>query len=1030
MIGRSSVISIAILAVALLVGGGKSDAANVNLKIVALRAGNPNPVCVRAIIKKFDGTYVSGEWGDSSWPVVAMRGRALSSTNILSVPTGITQITVGKGPDYLPQTVTTNLATAGQTYTISFTLQPQLDLATRGWSGGDAHVHFNHGEHEIERTPQDAFTVCAAGGFNFASFAEEHYGATTLTRQQMFDTWKIYENSECKLWLGVEEPKNQWGHHVNILYDPWSIRSALPYSWGIHSVHEQGGVTYPVHPERMFPGRSSGGQYGLFPLNNHQKHFPLTALTGHLIDAWSGESDEAIQSTTLTSYYKLLSMGYKIPFLADSDFCFDRVNNGLKGIGCWINYFHLDGNPLSRASLCNAIRKGRALATTGPLVLFTIDNAMSGDVLPPDGSTRTVRIEASYKFNPWTLSYSNFAGTDACKISEIDLLRNGQIIRRWNPNTATSTVLHTINESTNNAYYMVRVVGNEGVWMAAYASPIYFENTVRLRQPAVFKPLIKGRLYDSKTGAPLSGNVSCVRYGKTEWTIPTDGQGRFQAYAPIDADLVAQDSNGRTFTQNILKYEQAYSFLNSLPETYPGDKGPAVDAFSNIVAQINLEFPLVLQLAASYVRTNLAGNGVMSNLSVSSAPTTFSGKQNTEIVMLLLDKTQAQNNDTINYAAIFRRASGSPTEELNVEWRGWDANYPHIDTRYGKVFQYNNGTTGYTSLGGGFYARIGSVVVPAWVTNDTPTTAAMDMFVSVRGSSGIVEDAHLLIATGPTKRELLVSATSDGLPATWGQTGIGPCNFYRDTYTIRYADYRGMTLQMNLNGQPITISPKVDTAHVADADNALFYENFYYDGQCEPAYRNIPFRDAVRAQPADPDFSAVPIQNPTDTSSPNVVLMEPFNNDPLTAGVTRFYYFIDDAGLSGAATATLLLDGIAVVSDTTNNPIVVSISPGAHTWQIKGFDKAGNNALSEVRSFNVTGNVAPPVRMQLPQRLNNSQLQFRFAAVTGQNYTVQYSTNLTNWITLLLTNTTVTNATVTDFTATNPFRLYRVFVGP
>ncbi len=1023
MISRTSTVCIAIATAGLLLLCDSANAANCNLKIVATRAGDGNPVCVRAIIKKSDGSYVSGEWGDSSWPPVAMRGKALSSTNVVVVPTGSTQITVGKGPDYLPQTITSNLVTAGQTYTINFVLQPQLDLYNKGWRGGDAHVHFNHGEYEIARTPQEAFTTCAAGGFTFASFAEEHYGATTLTRQQMLDTWKVYENTECKLWLGVEEPKNQWGHHVNILYDPWSIRSAIPYSVGIHSVHEQGGVCYSVHPERMFPGRSAGG---LFPWNNHQKNFPLTALTGHLIDGWSGESDEPIQTTSLTSYFKLLSMGYKIPFLADSDFCFDRINNGLKGIGCWINYFYLDGNPLSRAALCNAIRKGRAMSTSGPLVLFTIDNAMSGDSLPANGASRTVRIEASYKFNPWTLSYSNFAGNEACKISQIDLIRNGQVIRTWNPNIPTSIVQQTINESTNNSYYMVRVVGNEGVWMAAYASPIYFENQTRPAQPPVFKPLIKGRLYDAQSGAALTGTVACVRYGVTEWTIPTDGQGRFQAYAPIDADLVAQDSAGRKFTQNVLQYESAYSFLHYLPDNYSGDKGPAVDAFSNIVAQMKWEFPMGLQVAASYVRTNLSGNGPMSNISILSTPSVYPGKANTEIVMALIDKTQAQPGDTINYAAIFRRASGSPTEELNVEWRGWDPNYPHIDTRYGKVIQYDNGTTGYSNLGGGFYARIGSVVVPAWVTNDTPTTAAMDMIVSVDG----IEDGHILVKVGPTKRELLVSTTYDGFPASWGQIGVGPCNFYRDPISVRYADYRGMTVQLNVNGQTIVVRPKIDTAHVADADNAFFYERFYYDGQCEPAYRNIPFRDAVRSQPADPDFSSVPIQNPSDTSPPNVVLMEPFQNEQLSAGPARFYYFIDDAGLSGAASATLYIDGVAVVSGATTNPIIINVSPGAHTWQIRGFDKVGNNALSPIRNFTVSGSPAGPVKLQSAQRVNSSQFQFRFGATTGQNYTVQYTTNLSNWTTLLLTNAATTNPLILDSLATNGMRGYRVFVGP
>ena len=160
----------------------EARAATAGLKINASQPGVSVPVCVRAIIRQSDGSYVSGEWGNPSWPAITMRGKAMGPSTIIQVPTGATQITVGKGPDYLPQTITTNLSVAGQTYTINVALQPALDLYNRGWRAGDAHAHFIHGEGEIIRTTQDAFVMAAAGGFNFTSFAEEHLGSGTLTR--------------------------------------------------------------------------------------------------------------------------------------------------------------------------------------------------------------------------------------------------------------------------------------------------------------------------------------------------------------------------------------------------------------------------------------------------------------------------------------------------------------------------------------------------------------------------------------------------------------------------------------------------------------------------------------------------------------------------------------------------------------------------------------------------------------------------------------------------------------------------------
>ena len=130
-----------------------------------------------------------------------------------------------------------------------------------------------------------------------------------------------------------------------------------------------------MHPDRFFPARVYNGQYALFPINNHFKSIPIEALAGHLFDAFSGVSDEPYVPLNLTSYLKLLSMGYKIPLMCDSGIlCFDRINNGNKGIGFWMNYLYMEGNPVSRASICNAIRRGRVMCTTGPMLAFSIDN--------------------------------------------------------------------------------------------------------------------------------------------------------------------------------------------------------------------------------------------------------------------------------------------------------------------------------------------------------------------------------------------------------------------------------------------------------------------------------------------------------------------------------------------------------------------------------------------------------------------------------------------------------------------------------
>jgi hypothetical protein len=65
-----------------------------------------------------------------------------------------------------------------------------------------------------------------------------------------------------------------------------------------------------------------------------------------------------------------------------------------------------------------------------------------------------------------------------------------------------------------------------------------------------------------------------------------------------------------------------------------------------------------------------------------------------------------------------------------------------------------------------------------------------------------------------------------------------------------------------------------------------------------------------------------------------------------------------------------------------------------------------------------------------PTRSSGSQFRFLVNSTAGQTYTVQYSTTLTNWIPLLVTNASTSSFGITDPNATNSLRLYRVIVGP
>lgn len=93
---------------------------------------------------------------------------------------------------------------------------------------------------------------------------------------------------------------------------------------------------------------------------------------------------------------------------------------------------------------------------------------------------------------------------------------------------------------------------------------------------------------------------------------------------------------------------------------------------------------------------------------------------------------------------------------------------------------------------------------------------------------------------------------------------------------------------------------------------------------------------------------------------------------------------------------------------------------------------ADGGGASTNQNFSITINPAPlPPLLGKPAK-SNGQFQFLLSGLSGQNYTIQTSTNLksTNWSVLLVTNSPMNNFLIFDPNTTNPARFYRVLVGP
>ncbi len=106
-------------------------------------------------------------------------------------------------------------------------------------------------------------------------------------------------------------------------------------------------------------------------------------------------------------------------------------------------------------------------------------------------------------------------------------------------------------------------------------------------------------------------------------------------------------------------------------------------------------------------------------------------------------------------------------------------------------------------------------------------------------------------------------------------------------------------------------------------------------------------------------------------------------------------------------------------------------STGTFSFSVRAYDNASANDDTN-QPLSITVNApSQMVRLTGTTLLPNGQIQFRFNTVSGQNYTVQYSFNLSTWSALI--TVPGTGSTVTygyPYVATEGQRFYRVKVGP
>ncbi|MGC4042782.1 MAG: CehA/McbA family metallohydrolase [Armatimonas sp.] len=811
----------------------------VTIRVMDAETGKPLPA--RLVLLTSDGKYPGDRLAVSAkdWPNREIHGVFIREAETFPLPPGKTRITAAHGFEYRAETQTIEVE-AGKSATVELKLHRVVNMRAAGWVAGDTHVHMIHGENQRKTSYADVATTCEANGLDFAYVAQELVGAGTLDLAGYQAECAKVSTDSFRLLVGGERPQDLLGHQTLLgVTNPYILSNEVPYYASARDIHAQGGAVIYVHPLRYYPQKQYQGKWLDFPGNNLARELIFDAFVGPSFDGLSVLSDEPANPDAYALWFNLLNRGLFVPVFADSDATFDRPTLGMHAPGFWTTYYYVGpGGRVDNATLTTAVRKGQTFATTGPLLQFHIGKEISGATLPLDGDPRTITIDAWLPQHAFILEKSG--------IGKVELIRNGIVVKTWEPHASEAHLTHTISEK-EKSWYTVRVVGEDAPWQVGVASPIYFAASPVPQKRAPLTTLVRGHIYDFKTGQERAGTVEIRRDERVLKTF--SAKGRFRVKMPLDAEISVRAPGSAPLRKNLLMdYGPLHKFLWYL-ESKDFGKAETLDRFERLVQTIDLEFPLGYKMPGSYLVEALPQSMPLSTVKVLDGPARVSNGS-VAVAAVLMDTEQIAPNDTLNIAAIYRdegSANSNPT--LVVEARGYNPTRPSVFDELKKLAELEATWEKATDLGNGYKLLTGALKVPSWVASGP--TGGIDISVRARQSGRDLSFTGLQVPLGPTRRALSLSSPWPTMPISWPDRnyGLGPfrfCNRIGREAQPR-SDYRTLQLEWKSAGKTWNLLPARDARGCPDADDAYYTGQFLDQILNDQSHLATP--DPIRPQP-------------------------------------------------------------------------------------------------------------------------------------------------------------------------------------
>ena len=387
----------------------------------------------------------------------------------MQLPVGEAELTFVKGFEFFPQTVSIEIQ-EGEVSSLNVELERLTDMGAKGWFSASTHVHANYAGN-LHNTLENLMMMSRAEDQDLVLEQVANKDNRILDYHYFEPGGQAHSISEPDqiVVVGQEYRPPFYGH---IFMFGLSEHLISPFVTGYEGTAIES--LYPSNTDMMLKAKAQGAVTGyVHPYNGDNDPLlgNLGGGKGFMVDAALGTADALEWSdANRAGFYPLYAAwnnGLKVTATGGEDSISSLHRSKL--LGSLRTYVYTGSQGLDMQAWFDAMKKGRAVVSSGPLLEFNVEGALPGDTvsLPAGGGEVTLR--------GWLRSVTD--------LESLALVCNGQEVERIEFSRNTQRYdLETQLQIERSGWCHLRAEGAPGdrfpmdvAYTQAFTNPVWFQ---------------------------------------------------------------------------------------------------------------------------------------------------------------------------------------------------------------------------------------------------------------------------------------------------------------------------------------------------------------------------------------------------------------------------------------------------------------------------------------------------------------------------------------------------------------------------